>query len=700
MFFAPALLSFLACRSAPGADVPPPRETGRLPDDTAGTDDPADTGAPPDTGDTTAPGLPVVLGVWPAQADPVGGGGAITVEVSDATDIRSAQLGGASLASLTLLDATHVSGVPQAHEAGEVELRVEGANGWSEPVAFEYWSPQQMPALSTFLDAARGIELASDGSVSAWVDQSPEARRFEAVSGAAPTWAEAQFGTMPGLTFVPTDALRLAAPVSLADAGTSAFAVVRWTATTTTDPTGNGGNVPLTLIGDSVSAYGSFGARGGEIESNHYGGNPYGVRGGSDLNDGTARLIGAAYDTFTATRIYVGNAQTAPDDISAPFIGSNTYDTIGAGWPLADGWDGHVAAVVITGGVMADSDRARLDRWAEQRWGTPTSAPLDGWTRAETTRMPTAPDEWYPRDGAQMVVLDTGRVLAIGGWSPYDPWGDRTTNEVWASDDSGATWFLLLAHDPDPPLSGLGARFKRGHTVGVAGWNGTAVVIGTDPMTPPYLGEVWHASDNGATWTLVGNDAPSEGRSLFMLGTLGSDLYLMGGQENIYTPDTGIADLWRSSDGGVTWEEAPTPPWDARGMVYRPVEADGKLYIVGGGLYGDPTVVTFNGVYTFDGTDWETVLDDGHTQFEATQYNALTALNGRLWLFNGVTDASVELSRALYSDDGGRTWQEHPGGSGGYPSHADNVVALSDRILRISGSLNQNMVYTWWPPAP
>ena len=105
-------------------------------------------------------------------------------------------------------------------------------------------------------------------------------------------------------------------------------------------------------------------------------------------------------------------------------------------------------------------------------------------------------------------------------------------------------------------------------------------------------------------------------------------------------------------------------------------------------------------MYTFDGTNWETVLDDGHTQFEATQYNALAALNGRLWLFNGVTDASVELSRALYSDDGGRTWQEHPGGSGGYPSHADNVVALSDRILRISGSLNQNMVYTWWPPAP
>ena len=338
MSLTPALLSLLACRIDPDVEVTPAHETGGIPDDTA----------PPE--------LPVARSVWPAQADPVGGGGAITVEVGDASAVLSVQLGGVALAELTALDATHVSGVPRAHPAGEVELRVEAAGAWSEPLAFEYWSPEQLPGLSTFLDGARGIELADDGAVAAWVDQSASARRFEAVSGAAPAWADGQFGTMPGLRFVPSQALRLSSLVSLVEAGTSAFAVVRWTATTSTDPTGNGGNVPLTLIGDSVSAYGSFGARGGEVESNHYGGNPYRVRGGAGLNDGTARLIGAAYDTFTATRIYVGNAQTAPDEISAPFVGNNSYDTIGAGWPLADGWDGDVAAVIITSGVISAID--------------------------------------------------------------------------------------------------------------------------------------------------------------------------------------------------------------------------------------------------------------------------------------------------------------------------------------------------------
>lgn len=185
-------------------------------------------------------------------------------------------------------------------------------------------------------------------------------------------------------------------------------------------------------------------------------------------------------------------------------------------------------------------------------------------------------------------------------------------------------------------------------------------------------------------------------RCLFMVGNIGEDIYLMGGQTSLYDESTAIADVWRSLDGGVSWTQLDDPPWSGRGMVYRPQEVDGALVLVGGGRYDDTDGVAFNGVYAFDGAVWTTVLPDGHAQWQATYYNAVAALDGRLWLFDGFT-GTEELQRALYSDDAGATWSEYPGGSGGVPSHADDVLAVDDRILRVSGSLNESRVWGFFP---
>ena len=650
-------------------------------DDTGPDDTGPDDTAPDDTGGAGAP-----CGVAPALADTAGGGGRVVVTVADTTGVSVVTLGGVPLTELVVEDATHVSGVPGPHAAGVVDVALDGSTACAG--AFEYWTPAQIVGVDTYLDADKGI--AGDGPVPTWTDQGPNARAFVQADGdRQPVRIAGAFGSLPSVRFTPNQFVKLA-EAALVEGGSSIFAVARWTATTDVSPApGNPGNVPLTIVGDGTNGYGAFGAKGGEIESNHYVGGAVLVNGGEALNDGVARLVGATYDTTVTTRIYVGNAQQGEDHTSAALVGLNTYDSIGAGYPGADGWDGELGAVVIVVGVIPVEDRTKLDLWAQQRWGTPVSAPLDPWARSTIGAMP---DSWYPRDGAQMVQLDSGRVLYIGGWSPYDPWGSRTTNEVWASDDRGVTWTLLLPHDPDAPRSGPGARFAPGHTVGVTTWQGRAVVIGTDPNQPPYTGDVWQESDDGATWTLVSDDAPTAGRCLFMVGSLGDDLYVMGGQVNIYMQETAIADVWRSSDGGVTWTELDAPPWAGRGMVYRPVEHDGQLYIVGGGRYDDVDVVAYNGVYAFDGEVWTTVLADGHAQWTATYYNALAASQGRLWLFNGFT-GTEELSRALYSDDDGATWSTLPGGSGGVPSHADAVVAADDVVLRVSGSLSERNVY-------
>lgn len=333
-----------------------------------------------------------------------------------------------------------------------------------------------------------------------------------------------------------------------------------------------------------------------------------------------------------------------------------------------------------------------------------------GWRRVRAGEMPR---EWASRDGAQMVQLPTGRILMIGGWSAHDPWGplgnkgpngggDRVTNEVWKSDDAGKTWQLLLPHVKTPPETGAGARFKPVHTFCLTKHDGHAVVLGTDPLDAQldYTGDVWRESDNGATWTRVTTTAPSKDRTLFLCGAYRGGIYVMGGQRFIQDPATATNDVWRSTDGGVTWTELAKAPWTPRGIVYGPVEHAGKLVLVGGGRYGtDPNKsVAFNGVYAFDGASWETVLPDGHAQLGAAIYNAVVSSGGRLWLFNGYDPATdTELSRATFSDDGGKTWGIFPGGAGGPVSHADALLVTGERVLRVSGNLGERSIWEFSP---
>jgi hypothetical protein len=663
--------------------------------------------------DVAMPMVARLRSVQPAVGDVDGGGGRVWVEVDHTDGIWSVTFGDAALLDLYVEDDTHVSGVLSPHEAGLVDVVATNTAGPSVPVAaFEYWTPAEITDVDVYLDAGKGV-VVEGTRVAEWADSGDNERVFAQPHAARrPRWIQAGFGVVPAIQFRPLRALLLPEGVSFTS-GVSIFAVARWTATTDTI-TGSAVNAPLTLVGDLANGRNAFGASADRIDSNYAApSGPVAVLRGTDLNDGVARLIGATVDATTTTKIYVGNNQVGVDDLRSP-IAELEYDAIGAGASVADGWDGDVGAIVIAAGELTVADRTKLDLWAQQRFGTPRSEPLDAWHRELMGILPLEDPQWYSREGAEMIVLSAGRVLMIGGWNPTFPWLDRRehvyeeqTDEVWGSDDEGLSWTLLLAHNRSPG-GGAQTRFASGHAIGVGMYDAVgdgvepephAVAIGSDPLLGPSTpADVWQESINGRHWTPVESDGKWLPRYYFMLGTLEKEfkrnLYLMGGQSDPNDSGSGFADVWRSQDGGVTWEELGKPPWTARGMVYRPVELDGKLYVVGGGLADDDEPIAFNGVFAFDGDEWTTVLPDGHDQWEATYDSALAVLDGRLWLFNGST-GTEDLSRALFSDDGGATWSELPGGSGGMASHGDAAVAAGDHVLRVSGRLDERFVWSF-----
>ncbi len=380
---------------------------------------------------------------------------------------------------------------------------------------------------------------------------------------------------------------------------------------------------------------------------------------------------------------------------------------------------GRAARLLMMGVVMGCTPRASI------LGGGPSAAdvasPDEPTARGKTVSAPTSARErgaasfeyvertaaigWSgPRDGAGLVQLG-GSLFLIGGWTPsaIDVWGaDPTTNEVLQSTDGGRTWTTILAHDPDPPKDGPGARFRRVHTAGVLThtFGGTRYIylVGGDHLDPDfsfptYSGEVWRSAD-GVAWTRVSDQAPCRDRMLHMVASFQGALYLMGGQHELDDGATAMNDVWKSLDGGVTWIRLPDAPWSRRAMVYSPAEHRGELYVIGGGTYAgtDSERAYFNDVWKMTADErWVQVLPNGHDQFEPRQYHNVVSYDGKLWVIGGYNGIKQDLDSVYWSDDGGSNWHAIAAAAWGR-SHADGIVVTSEGIMHAGGSCSSDGV--------
>ncbi|MCP4643925.1 MAG: hypothetical protein GY851_26010 [bacterium] len=224
--------------------------------------------------------------------------------------------------------------------------------------------------------------------------------------------------------------------------------------------------------------------------------------------------------------------------------------------------------------------------------------PTPNWQRvAETTPL-------AARDSAGELVFD-GRMWIFGGYTP------GLVNDVWSSRD-GVEWT---------------------QTGSIPNESGVNI-----PVNFVHAGKMWvscndgrfYASEDGAAWTLVTEQAPWSKRYAAGGVVFNGRMWVMGGFKSGHL----FNDVWSSADG-VEWRlETEHADWSPRQLFGTVVAHDGKLWVVGGGITKYHPFHAYTDVWcSEDGRKWTCVND--HAPWPARIWSTVEVYRGRLWLIGG-----------------------------------------------------------------
>jgi len=357
-------------------------------------------------------------------------------------------------------------------------------------------------------------------------------------------------------------------------------------------------------------------------------------------------------------------------------------------------------ALVVFGGVLA-----LLGLDLSLQAGTP----VYGWGNIS------AQAPFAGRDGAGLLVFQN-KLWLLGGWNPDTTvFPKTTTNEVWNSPD-GKQWTQVKPNTFGTSAFNPNTDWEGRHMAGWAVFQNKLWIIGGDSNQCHYQPNVWNSGD-GVHWTQVASNVPWGNRVLFYTLVFNNKIWVMGGQTldlddcpGPQEPETLYNDVWSSSDGanwilvrpstlGHTYlnlakpqpREAPTAStWSARGVICGAVVFNGKMWLVGGGVYGTPSTpeALYNDVWnSVDGVTWTRVIN--HAPWNPRIYHDITVFDGHMWVLGGHgPDGGGNLADVWYSADG-VNWTQLPY-TPWLARHAASVAVFKDALWLTGGTTDQD----------
>jgi photosystem II stability/assembly factor-like uncharacterized protein len=286
------------------------------------------------------------------------------------------------------------------------------------------------------------------------------------------------------------------------------------------------------------------------------------------------------------------------------------------------------------------------------------------------------------RTGGIDVVFDpqNPHVLFAAMWEGYrTPWNLNSgggKSGLYRSADGGTTWKRLEGKGlPDGPLGRIG--------VSVPGGDSNIVYA----LIEANKGGLYRSEDGGENWTLVNDDQRFRQRAWYFT-------HVWGDTKNpnvVYVANTG---LFRSIDGGKTFERLPAPHGDHHGLWIDPNNPSRMINANDGGA-----TITVDG-----GKNWTTQMNQPTAQF----YHVVADNDYPYRLYGAQQDNSTVgiLTRSDRGFIDRPDWDAVGGGESGYiavdPRDSNIVYAGSyfGHITRFDRRTGQAQDVMQWPDDP
>ncbi|MDR3692866.1 MAG: hypothetical protein P4L46_26030 [Fimbriimonas sp.] len=247
---------------------------------------------------------------------------------------------------------------------------------------------------------------------------------------------------------------------------------------------------------------------------------------------------------------------------------------------------------------------------------------------------------------------------------------------------------------------------------GIGPVNGRINAVAFDPKTPTTIyagaaqGGLWRSTNAGATWTWLSSTWSQLAVNCIAIDPMNSNIIFVG-LGDYHGHLWGCHGIEWSTDGGQTWSLIDPAIFRKNGVASLLIDpTNDQTIIAGTGDYaaGDDLYRSTDG-----GVSW-TELNQNTYNCRFSTLAATAPVNGNTRFYAlaaGIPDSSIStLSRLIYSDDHGKSWQSQAcpiqDSANGYwaysvatsPTNSQNVYILDSQNMKLYTSVNQGKNWT------